>query len=639
VTTRLIARTNGMSFQRKHTALDADVLVAGGGPAGVSAAIAAAREGARVILCQDRSVLGGNASSEIRMHIVGADSNGYRCGFPLEVEARESGIIEEIRLLQAATNPGRSPHLLDLCLYDLIRREERITLLLDTAVVDARVEGNRISSVRALRESTEEEFTITARMFVDCTGDSRLAVAAGNPFRTGREAKSEFQEPHARDKADHHKLGSTVLFQARDLGRPVPFSAPPWARPFTEADLRYRAHAGGEAGGEKSGLGYGYWWIEWGGQLDTIRDAETIRHELLAIALGVWDHLKNGGDHGATNWALTWVGLLPGKRESRRLVGRHTLTELDVVEARDFADAIAYGGWFIDLHPPMGVDSPEEEPCTQIPVPHLYPIPLGCCCSATSENLMFAGRNLSATHVAFASTRVMATCSVVGQGVGIAAAYAAKSGLTIPALYAEQRHLRAIQQSILRNDGFLIGVTNTDEADLARRAAVTASSEQPGGEARNVIDGHARSVHGERGVKSGAAGRGTHRWMSDPGKGMPASLELTWPEPVELGEVRLTFDTGLHQFLTLTQSDAVHERNIWGPQPETIRDYEIIGIQPDGREESLAKITGNFLRLRRHAFRARRLKELRVQVRATNGLDHARIVEVRCYGPQSDNSR
>ncbi|MBI3463026.1 MAG: FAD-dependent oxidoreductase [Planctomycetes bacterium] len=618
----------------RHTSKIADVLIAGGGPAGVCAALAAARERAHVVLCQDRSVLGGNASSEIRMHVVGADSNGYRCGFPLEVEARESGVIEEIRLLQAVTNPARSPHLLDLCLYDLVRREERIELLLDTCVVDAQVNDRRITAVRALRESTEEEFTIAAKMFVDCSGDSRMAVAAGNPYRTGREAKAEFGEPHAQDAADHYKLGSTVLFQARDLGRPVPFTAPPWARKFTEADLRNRAHASGEAGGEKSGLGYGYWWIEWGGHLDTISDAETIRKELLAIALGIWDHLKNAGDHAAENWALTWVGMLPGKRESRRLVGRHTLTELDVIEARDFADAIAYGGWFIDLHPPLGVDQPEDPPCIQIPVPHLYPIPLACCCSQTIENLMFAGRNISATHVAFASTRVMATCAVVGQGVGTAAAYAAKNQLTIPALYEDGRHIEAIQQAILRQDGFLISVENQDPADLARRATVTASSEQPAGLARNVIDGQTRSVHGDRGAKPGAAKPGTHRWMSDPEQGLPATLMLNWPQPVEISEVQLTFDTGLHRFLTLTQNDAVHERNIWGPQPEIVRDYELIGIAESGAETRLATLTGNSLRLRRHRFAAVRLRGLRIIVRATNGLDHARLVEIRCYASQ-----
>jgi hypothetical protein len=620
-----------MAFVPKQMQLRAAVVIAGGGPAGVSAALAAARAGATVILCQNRSVLGGNASSEIRMHIVGADSNGYRNGSPLEVEARETGIIEEIRLLQAVTNPTRSPHVFDLSLYELIRNEPNIQLLLDTTVVDAHVEGGRIASARAVREATEEEFDIRGDLFIDASGDSRLAVAAGNPFRTGREARTEFNEPHAQETADNFKLGSTILFQARDMGRSVPYRAPEWARKFTESDLRHRAHASGEAGGEKSGLGYGYWWIEWGGHLDTIADSELIRQELMAIALGVWDHIKNGGDHGADNWTLTWVGMLPGKRESRRLVGRHTLTEKDVIEARDFPDAIAYGGWFIDLHPPMGVDAPAEEPCTQVPVPHLYPIPLSACCSGVVDNLFFAGRNISATHVAFASTRVMATCSVMGQGVGLAAAYAAQRQLGVGALFADPAHLRQIQQAILRADGFLIGAVNDDPNDLARRAAVTAASEQPGGGAMQVIDGWTRSVHGERGVKPAARAPGTHRWMSDPARGLPAWLRLTWTQPVRLEQVQLTFDTGLHRCLTLSQNDTVHERCIWGPQPETVRDYRLIGVSPDGVAETILQERGNFQRVRRHTFAARLLKSLDIVVLAMNGIDHARIVEIRCY--------
>jgi hypothetical protein len=351
----------------------------------------------------------------------------------------------------------------------------------------------------------------------------------------------------------------------------------------------------------------------------------------MAIALGVWDHIKNGGDHDAENWTLTWVGMLPGKRESRRLIGRHTLTENEIIEARDFTDAIAYGGWFLDMHPPMGVDSPAEEPCIQIPVPHLYSIPLSCCCSGVVNNLMFAGRNISATHVAFASTRVMATCSVMGQGVGIAAAHAACLKLSINSLLADPIHMHLIRQSILRQDGFLIGVKNENLADRAPKAKVTASSEQAGGEAALVTDGHTRSVHGQRGVKPSACAPGTHRWMSDPSQGFPVTLELTWASPVELSEVQLTFDTGLHRPLTLSQNDTVHERCIWGPQPETVKDYQVIGTAPDGTEQEILFERGNFLRLRRHAFAARCLKSLKVIVHATNGTDHARIVEVRCY--------
>lgn len=626
-----------MALQRKFTNLTCDVLIAGGGPAGVSAALAAARYGAKVILCQNRPVLGGNASSEIRMHIVGADSNGYRCGFPLEVEAREGGIVEEIRLHQAASNPIRSPHLLDLTLYDLVRREKNLKLLLETHVVDAVVEEGKIVSAKALREGTEEEFEIVASHFIDATGDSRLAVAAGNPFTMGRESRFEYNESHAREIADKQTLGSTILFQAIDTGRPVPFRAPPWARRFTEEDLRLRphGHAGGMAAGEKSDLGYGYWWLEWGGNLDTISDNEEIRENLLSIALGIWDHIKNSGDHGADNWALSWVGSIPGKRESRRLQGRQVLTEQDVLEARDAPDAIAYGGWFIDLHPPQGVDAPKEAPSVHIPVPHLYSIPLRCCCSGVLENLFFAGRNISATHVAFASTRVMATCAVIGQGVGIAAACAAKRDLTISQLLDSPSVVAEIQQTILKNDGFLIGIQNEDPADLVHQARATASSQQPGGEADLVRNGYTRSVHGERGVKPGKTPPGTHRWMSDPADGLPATLTLSWEQPVEIATIHLVFDTGMHRWLSLTQNEDAHSKNIWGPQPETIRDYKVHGIRPDGSVQEIVSVEGNYQRLVRHQIEPLQVTQLRLEILATNGIDHARVIEIRCYRPEA----
>lgn len=607
--------------------LECDVLVVGGGIAGCCAALAAAREGASVILCQDRSVLGGNASSEIRMHIVGADSNGYRCDRPLEVEAREGGIIEELRLIQACENPTRSPHGIDQAFYTLLRNEKSLTMLLDTRVYEAHLKDGRITSVRASRPSHEQEFEITAACYVDASGDSGMAVSAGNPFRHGRESKAEFNEPDAQDQPDKQTLGSTVLFQAKRLDHPVPFVAPEWARKFTEEDLRNRPHSlKSSAGGEEVGYEYGFWWLEWGGDLDTIRDNDTIRHELLAIAYGIWDHLKNGGAHSAENYALTWVGMLPGKRESRRLIGRATLTQQDVLTARDWDDAIAYGGWFMDLHPPKGVDDQDSDPCIQIHVPNLYSIPLGACASPTVENLYFAGRNISATHVAFASTRVMGTCGVVGQGVGITAAYAAKNGLTISQITGTA--LKEIQQRILRQDGFLIGLRNEDEADLALKATITASSETAAGSAQNLLSGVTRSVHGELGVKSGRSVEGTHRWIS---REVPAWVELRWDQPVTLERVQLVFDTGLHRWLSLTQSDVVHKRNVWHAQPETVRDYTLSVLDENGQWEPVLEVKNNFQRWRVHRFEARSTKALRVDVSATNGLAEARILEIRCY--------
>lgn len=607
--------------------LNADILVAGGGPAGVPCALAAARSGAKVILCQDRSMLGGNASSEVRMHIVGAD--GGRKGRELAVEAREGGIIEEIRLETCVRNRQRSAAMLDLILYELCRAEPNLTLLLDTAVTGAQRDGRFISHAIAERQSTEDRFIIKSKVFVDCTGDGRLGAEAGASFVMGREAKSEYGESLAQDLADNKTLGSTILFEARKHPHPIPFVAPKWARKFTEEDLRHRPHA---TAGIDNGLEYGYWWVEWGGELDTIKDNARIRDELLAIVMGVWDHIKNGGNHGADNWALDWFGFLPAKRESRRFLGQHVLTETDVLTSRPFSDAIAFGGWPIDTHPPRGIDADDEEPCTKTRVPNIYDIPLRSCISRDIDNLMFAGRNISSTHIAFASTRVMATCAAVGQGVGTAAAHAAASG-TAPALLPDdQALLRSIQQSLIRNDAYLIGVTNEDSSDLARRAIITASSEQPGGDARNVISGQTRSVNGEEGAPARRAIPGSHRWMSDPADQLPAWLELKWDSPVSLREIRIVFDTGMHRVLTLSHSDDYVRKMHWGSaQPETVRDYTLL-VQISGDWVSLATVRNNYQRLRIHVLpKAATVTALRILVEATNGIDHARIMEVRAY--------
>ena len=269
---------------------------------------------------------------------------------------------------------------------------------------------------------------------------------------------------------------------------------------------------------------------------------------------------------------MDWFGFLPGKRESRRFIGRHILTEQDVMQSRAFPDAIAFGGWSIDLHPPEGVDAPNEEPCVQHPVPHLYDIPLSCCVARDIPNLMFAGRNISATHVAFASTRVMATCAAVGQGIGTAAACS-----------LGDVDIDEIQQQLLRDDAFLIGQIG----EMVRPDRITASSEQPGGEASNVVSGQTRCVHGERGASRDRANAGTHRWMSD---GLPAWIELEWDSPIEVREIQLIFDTGMHRHLTLSHHDGYTSKMIWGqPQPETVRDFKIEGFDVDGRQQLLVE--------------------------------------------------
>jgi len=608
--------------------LTCDVLVAGGGPAGVPCALAAARNGARVILCQDRSVLGGNASSEVRMHIVGADNQGIRSE-KLATEARETGIIEEIRLDTCVRNAQRSASMLDLILYEKCRAEENLVLLLNTTVVGVEMGDGRITHALAERQSTEDAFRIEARLFVDCTGDGRVGLEAGASYQHGREGKEEFGESLAQDTADRKTLGSTILFQARKHDRPMPFRAPPWVRKFSEEDLTLRPHG---RPGLDQGLEYGYWWAEWGGDLDTVKDNEAIRDELLAITLGIWDHVKNGGDHGAENWALDWFGFLPGKRESRRFKGLYTLTETDVFASTEFEDAIAFGGWPIDIHPPEGVDRPEEPPCTKHMMPHLFDVPLRSCISREVPNLMFAGRNMSASHVAFASTRVMATCAIIGQGVGTSAAQAVALGLDPAAMVSDSEAMGRIQQRLLRDDCYLIGRRNTDESDLALRASISASSAQRAGPPENVVSGQTRSVHGKHGAPPNRAFEGAHRWMSEPSAGVPAWLKLAWEAPVRVAEVQLVFDTGLHRLLTLTHCDSYSNQMEWGrPQPETVADYQIEGWI-DGRWKPLERVSGNWQRLRRHRFpEPQEMEAIRIVVDATNGLDHARICEVRVY--------
>lgn len=245
---------------------------------------------------------------------------------------------------------------------------------------------------------------------------------------------------------------------------------------------------------------------------------------------------------------------------------------------------------------------------------------------------MFAGRNISATHIAFASTRVMATCAVMGQGVGTAAAYAIQEKCQPSELHKKRAILQKIQQRLLRNDAFLIGHLNIDVADLARSSTVTASSEQLEGKAENILSGQTRSVHGPRGVHPSRSTSGTHRWMSNPIDGLPAWIELYWQQPIQPHEIQLIFDTGLHRYLTLSHATSVVERMKWGvPQPETVRDYKVEGFCY-GKWGTLVAVTNNYQRRRVHPILSpNALSAIRITVLATNGLDHARICEVRVY--------
>jgi hypothetical protein len=590
----------------QHLELETDFLVAGGGLSGVCAALAAARNGSRVILVQDRSVLGGNASSEVKMHIVGADCHGSKPG------ARESGIIEELRLEDAYRNPAGVYSQWDLLLYEKVVLEPNIRLLLDTHLTGADVENGVIRAVRAVRHSTEDSFTIRAKFFADCTGDGRLGAEAGADYHIGREAKADFGESLALDKPDRQTLGSSILLTGRLHDTPQAFVRPAWVRTFKKEDFKLRPIKSFE---------YGYWWFEWGGQLDTIKDNAEIRHELLRITLGVWDYIKNSGEFPeAANWALEWVGSIPAKRESRRFHGAYRLTEHDVLRPQSFPDTVAYGGWFIDTHPPMGVDAPDEPPCVQHHFQHLFPIPLRCYHSRNLANLFFAGRNISATHIAFASTRVMATCAVGGQAVGTAAALWRTAPTRDIRTLSTPENIRVLQQRLLRDDAFLPGLRNEDSLDLARVATVGATSGAATGAL--ALDGVTRDLKASFGTWSTDS---VHAWTSER---LPAALALELAAPAPVREIHLTFDSGFERELILTPSHH-HQKHSAprGAQASLVRHYR---VKVDGvvvHEE-----TGNTLRKRVHRLAAP-LTGSRVEVEclATHGEPFARVFEVRVY--------
>lgn len=594
--------------------LHCDLLVVGGGLAGVCAAVAAARNGSRVVLVQNRSVLGGNASSEIRMHTVGADFHGRRPG------ARETGLIEEMRLEDAARNPHRSYSQWDLLLYEKIVSEPNITLLLDTectgCLTSSADGGNkRLLSVEATRQSTEDHFTIQAAFFADCSGDGRLGFEAGADFKVGRESATEYQEPLGLPSGDRQTLGSSIMFTAKKYDSPQSFQAPAWVRRFEKDEFKFRPIDSYE---------YGYWWAEWGGQLDTLKDNAVIRHELLRIALGIWDYVKNSGEHpGSSHWALDWVGAIPGKRESRRFLGPHMLTQDDLIQGRRFEDAVAYGGWPLDLHPPSGIDAVEEAPCRHIHLDGLYTIPLRALYSRNVENLFFAGRNISATHVAFASTRVMATCAVMGQAIGTAAALAASGGARSIHTYYSSAEIFNLQQRLLKDDAFLLDLKNADPRDLARHALVSSSTETADGPAASVIDGTTRPLHPRLGPW---ADGGVHRWES---VRLPAWIELTWPTPQSIQEIHFTFDSGLDRELTLSAHDATNQKVVRAPQPELVASYEVLLD-----DVVVVSVTQNLLRKKVHRLpSATAASRLRLRVLGTHGIDHARVFELRAYAP------
>ncbi len=553
------------SLREKHHKVD--FCVVGGGMAGLAAAISAARGGAKVLLIQDRPVLGGNASSEIRMWVCGCHGENNR----------ETGIMEEISIENMYRNPTKNFSIWDSILYEKVKQEENITLLLNCSCNEVEMDGDRIKRIKGWQLTTYTWHTVEAKLFADCSGDSILAPLCGAQYRVGRESSDEFGEDIAPKVSDKKTMGMSCLIQAREVGKPVKYIPPSWAYKYeSEEQLPYRDH-------DLKAWHTNFWWLELGGVQDSIHDTEEIRDELLKVAFGVWDHIKNIGDHNAENWELDWIGFLPGKRESRRYVGDYIMTQNDVRNEGRFDDIVAYGGWSMDDHHPEGLNYPGK-PTIFHPAPAPYGIPYRSLYSKNISNLFFAGRNISVTHTAMSSTRVMRTCAILGQAVGTAAAMAVEYNLSPRGIYKDR--IAQLKQKLMDDDCYLPW-NKRQVSELSKNARLSATT----GDADVLRNGIERPI-----------GEDFNGWIGNKGD----IVEYSFDNTEEIKEVRLVFDSDLNRQTldgheTLRRYDTLanrfYEMEPFGFPKTMVKAFKIEYLDADGEWSLLMSTNENRQRL------------------------------------------
>ena len=399
-----------------------DFVVVGGGISGICAALASARLGLKVALIQDRYILGGNNSSEVRVGLGGRinvdpyPSLGY--------------LINEIGPEHIGNARG-AHHYMDWKKMDVVKAEKNISLFLGYTVTDARMEDGKIASVTAVEATTQERICLSGYTFADCTGDAYLAVMAGAETRMGREARSEYNEKIAPEKADGYTMGASLQWYCEDWNTPCDFpDAIDWGLSLDEITVEpvHRAN----------------WYWEVGMDDDQVEDAEKVRDYGMYVAYSTFSYCKNRYS-AKEDWLCThlvWVSHVAGKRESRRIIGDYVMTENDLIRHIPHEDATCTTTWRIDQHYPMDENAERYPGATWISVGRLtpidpYPIPYRCFYSKDVPNLFMAGRDISVTHVAFGSIRVMRTCGMMGEVVGMAASVCSKRGVLPRDIYTD----------------------------------------------------------------------------------------------------------------------------------------------------------------------------------------------------------
>lgn len=580
-----------------------DVAVLGGGLAGICAAVSAARNGAKVVLVQDRPVLGGNSSSEMRVHV-----NGVGGLKPNYMPERETGIIEEILLANRFQNPQEAYTIWDHVLYEYATREKNLTLMLNTQAIDAVMSGNTIKAAKCLQYKTETEWTISAKQFIDCSGDGMLAAKAGAEYRTGREGKAEFNERFAPDKPDGWQMGATLLIASKDMGKKMPFTAPHFALKY-DGD---KSHKGRSIANFMNGI----WWLEVGSDSDIIADFENMSAKLMGYLYGVWDYIKNSGKYPeADNHALTWVGSIPAMRESRRFIGDYVLKEGDLIDNVNFKDAVAYGGWSLDEHCWAGLENLQDPPSYfHYHFSEIYQIPFRSLYSRNIDNLLFAGRNISQTHIALSSSRVMATCSLMGQAVGTAAMLCCKYGVNPRGIY--ENHLMELQEQLMRDDAYIPKRAANDERDLARKANKFSATSTKSGDVKNLVNGISRDIDGN-----------INHWQS---VSLPASVTLEWKKAQNISKIELKCDTNLQRQIFMHKARPENDRFTQLVPKELLKSVDLEARI--GKEWiKIGSVDNNQTRLIKFSFDTIKADAIRFTATETYGVDTVKLFEIRAY--------
>ncbi len=410
-----------------------DLVVVGAGIAGITSSITAARLGLKVALIGDRPVLGGNASSEVRVTI---DGNINLPPYPAI-----GNVVGELEPHHGGRGHGWSG---DKAL-DVVNAEKNISLFVSTHVFAVEKQGNKISAVIGRNIVNSHELRFRAPLFVDCTGDADVGYLAGADYHYGRENRAETGEALAPETADHLVMGMTIQWFSEDAGKAVAFPETPWAPKFNDQTAQNATQSNWD-------------WEVTGLRWNQVDEFETVRDNALRAIYGNWAFQKNQSAEKDKykNLRLKWVGYVGGKRESRRLMGDVIVKQQDVIEQHVFPDAAVPSTWPIDLHYPEANNAkqfPGEEFRT---VAHFgakspYAIPYRCFYSRNIDNLFMAGRDISVTHVALGTTRVQRTTGMMGEVVGMAAAIARKHDTSPRGVY--QDHLAELKESMKRGAG------------------------------------------------------------------------------------------------------------------------------------------------------------------------------------------